>query len=373
MKSQRYMRWVYSILILALSSCSSVNEGGITPNIELEITQFPSQASPQLPTSSPTTQVPSSLEWDSLHCEAVLDITWGSGVGEWGCSDDFCSHEMQITDNSDIYVGDVVNKKILKYSETSSTPNEIVIPEGYRDFDQFRFSVDPEHIFVRLDTKEFLIMTSEGKIESVLDMQVYNPSISSGPFSVDGFGGFFSVLMYLDGAGRKYQMMHYIDDDHIEIVDLNSSGYMLSLTMTIGRNSRIYSHDFTNLVYDWGLSSNPEFDDHQVSNRITTLSEYTDLNRYNLLLISVDKLGNFYFELTDPNIDGDRNMVGFIRFTENGKILNAGLLPDEWKKVLKFRWPGPAVAPDGSIYSTTDYNVIDHSTPPSLVRCTFSE
>jgi hypothetical protein len=313
-----------------------------------------------------------SIAWSNLNCGVIVETTWGSGIDEFGFENHCCLLDIRISDSKVLYVSDIVNWRIRRYSEDFRGITNYSLPAGRGDSKRFIFSIDQNHFFVMVDDNEVLVLSLDGELLNVYDLKPYKPFVPFGGIEVDRNGGFFIVFLNAESQNNfQFRLLHYVDEDNVAFLEIdNPLAEDLIHRLVIGRNERFFTSDKEGNIYDWGISSNPQLDKSGMVS-FNASNSHPELEPFEYIdLIAVDLNEQYYAILRNSD---DRNILiltGFVHYNNQGEIVNTGLIPDEWLNNLHPYWP--QVSPDGSLFIAS-YDETDPTVPPRIVRCTFNE
>ena len=369
MKIKHYQIVIIILMLLSLSAC-----------VEPRDTQIPTTVAPEeriLPSATPLISLTSSpansrLDWQDLQCSKITEREIESQSDERSCK--YPIYSIEVTDSADIFYYDTDNDVFLIYSGDSPEPNEIYIPKKYVVDSDVWFSLDDYQMYIRLKSGDFLILSIMGDFRSVFRVEAYEPYKPFGHITADGHGGFYSILLEASEPFKAYfKILHYIDEANVVVTDIDEYLYnSLPNSMLVGKDGVLYSYDSDGYIFNFGLSNNSQFEGVPQKIRIDRLSSQLDLEGYVFhKFLYVDSMGEFYtlFKEADWPKNKEADTV-YIHFNDRGEILNAGLLPEKWKKIISSS--SARVAPDGSLYALS-FEDNDETCQMKIVKCTFPE
>jgi hypothetical protein len=307
-----------------------------------------------------------------LECEPVLLISIGDGEGEYSPYGEPVPSFITFDPNGNLYLDDQVNSRLLRYSDFSSPPEVIIIPQ-YQSEDSFTNilnwldivvtndriyilhnpAVTPDHHLLisvhDLDGIEInlLDINTFSEISDVEKSQIFeNWMLFS--MTPDGHGGIYIAFP----IGRSYIHIANSYQHHIltyENIGFEPHGYFIT-----GWNGQIYSRndDEQTMVIDYETGQSTEW---QIFNQ-----DLRGLGIENVYIQGTDLEGNTLFI--------SNSGVGFYNPLLREILLSNVALPENSDVEIESADNNLVMAPDGAIYRFDSTNWPESR---ELLRCEF--
>jgi hypothetical protein len=371
MKNKYWKRSLLLVFFLFMNACEKVDTISNSPSSTQDRYQLSTPMPSDILDLTPISSVP---PWSNLKCTIIMETEWGSGTGEFGNNEWVIFQSIVITDNEEIYISDPANGRFIKFKNEEYEPININLPDEYRNLGFSWFYADDINIYIMIEDRDVLILSSEGEFQAYIDLEMYEPFRPWGKILADGHGGFFLLLLEAKAFfTANFKLIHYIDSSNVKVIEIDPSLVGESLqALIIGRDQRLYSHDKDGNIYDWGMSAHPDFNSMNLISiePITSNIEIDGYHNIDISLVSVDHNTHFYSLIMDLSDEYNRWLVGLIKFSDNMEILNAGFVPDEWRESINTL--SSKIAPDGSLFALA-YDLSNPSDNPKIIRCTFPD